>query len=481
MAVKLKPLGEQVIVITGASSGIGLVTARMAAKAGAKVVLAARSEDAIRSLANEINNGAGQGGQAIYVVADVADQNDVRSIADAAIEAFGGFDTWVNNAGVSIYGELTRVPVEDMRQLFDTNVWGLLYGSLEAVKHFKVYGGALINIGSVLSDRAVPLQGAYCASKHAVKGFTDALRMELEAENAPISISLIKPGPIDTPYTQHAKNYMEAEPTHVPPVYAPEAVARAIVHCAQVPTRDVYVGSTAKAIAGLGHQLPGVADKVEEAVFIKGSKSKHPPHDRADNGLDRPSGELLERGDYEGYTRPRSLYTDAKLNPLIAGAAIAGAGLVLAALLKERQGSGTNTSANGGNPGKNNAQTGTGSYTAFTEAGTAPESLTAPASAIVGETYPTHTATVTTTGVSPISAYPSASSIREHMEVLGSDGQHVGTVDKVEGSHIKLTKNDFEAGGVHHLLPLALVATVDGQVRLTVSASEAQSRWTATA
>ena len=200
MKIHLKPLEEQTIVITGASSGIGLVTARMAARNGAAVVLAARSGDSLQQLENEILQA---GGEAAHVVADVSKVEDVAKIAEVAKENFGGFDTWVNNAGVSIYGKIEEIPIEDMRRLFDTNFWGLVYGSLEAAKHLRKFGGAIIQIGSEVGDRAIPLQGIYSASKHAVKGFTDAFRMELEKEGAPISVTLIKPAAIDTPYPHH--------------------------------------------------------------------------------------------------------------------------------------------------------------------------------------------------------------------------------------------------------------------------------------
>nr|WP_243700371.1 SDR family oxidoreductase [Halorussus pelagicus] len=236
MSVDLKPVEEQVMVITGASSGVGLTTARMAAERGARVVLAARSEDALRELTDEIRE---FGGDATYVVADVSDRDDVRRIAETARDEYGGFDTWVNVAGAFLYGKLVDTPVEDMREQFDTNVWGLLYGSLEAAEHLTEHGGAIINIGSVASDRAIPIQGSYSASKHAVKGFTDALRMELQRDGAPISVTLVKPASIDTPYSDHAKNYMDEEATLPPPLYTPETVARAILHAAEHPQRDV--------------------------------------------------------------------------------------------------------------------------------------------------------------------------------------------------------------------------------------------------
>src|SRR5437868_737988 len=148
MDVQLKKLNEQVVVITGASSGIGLTTARMAAKRGARLVLAARNEEALRQLTDEINRG---GGQAAFVTADVGNEDDVRRIARTAVERFGGFDTWVNDAGVGIYGRLLDVSTADMRRLFDTNFWGVVYGSLEAARHLRQRGGpdggAIINIG----------------------------------------------------------------------------------------------------------------------------------------------------------------------------------------------------------------------------------------------------------------------------------------------------------------------------------------------
>ena len=188
MSVSLKPIADQVIVITGASSGIGLATARMAAARGAKLVLAARSRDALDTLAREIIAG---GGQALVVVADVAKQDDVARIAQGAIERFGGFDTWVNNAGTGMYGRIEGIPVEEMRKLFDVNVWGVVHGSLEALKHLKTRGGALINLGSVESHRAIALQGVYSATKHAVKAFTDEFRAGVEMDGAPVSVSLV--------------------------------------------------------------------------------------------------------------------------------------------------------------------------------------------------------------------------------------------------------------------------------------------------
>jgi short-subunit dehydrogenase len=334
MNVKLKKLSEQVLVITGASSGIGLVTARAAAKRGAKLVLAARAEEALGLLAEEIN---AQGGEAIHVAADVGREEDVRRIAEAALARFGRVDTWVNNAGVSIYGRILDTPVEDMRRLYETNFWGVVYGSRVAAEVLRQRGGALINVGSTVSDRAIPLQGVYSSSKHAVKGFTDALRLELEEEGAPVSVTLVKPGAIDTQFTKHAKNLLEKEPALPPPVYAPEVVAEVILHCAETPERDVFAGGGGKAMSLMDKYTPRLGDKVMETFMFDAQKRQEPARPRGDGGLYEASGELKERSGDDIYVSETSLYTKASLHPLLAGALIAGAGLAAAALLRPRR------------------------------------------------------------------------------------------------------------------------------------------------
>lgn len=320
--------------ITGASSGIGLVTARMAARQGAKVVLAARNADALRQLSDEIRQ---QGGQATYVVADVGQEEDVNRIAEQAIRYFGGFDTWVNNAGVSIFGLCEEVTIPDMRRMFDTNFWGVVYGSRVAVAHYKKRNGAgaLINIGSFFGDRATPVQSTYSAAKHALHGWTDALRMELEAEEMPVSVTLVHPGRIDTPYNEHARSYMPQQPAHRGMIYPPEAVAEAILHAAAHPVRDMYVGFQARFLVALNALSPRLVDKIMENYMFYSQRSDRPSRSRDDNALYVPGYGLQERGTQAGWVRPASLpslYVKLQKHPLLASVALAGLGIAAAAL-----------------------------------------------------------------------------------------------------------------------------------------------------
>ena len=328
MAIKLKPLSEQTIVITGASSGIGLATAHAAASKGAKVVLVARNDETLGEIERQISD---QGGQAMHVTADVSNRSDMQRVADATIERFGGFGTWVNNAGLSIWGKMEQVSDADHHRLFDVNFWGLVYGSFIASQHLKSRGGALINLGSVASDISLPLQGMYCASKHAVKGFTDALRMELEQEGAPVSVTLIKPTSIDTPFPQNARNYTDQEPKLPDPVYAPEEVASAILHAATHPSRDIYVGGSAIAMSTFGTAAPRVMDWIGEHVMFGQQKRNEAPRNPRGT-LHNPGRGGQVSGDHPNYVMKTSLYTRAATHPVLSTAVVA-AGLAAAVLL----------------------------------------------------------------------------------------------------------------------------------------------------
>lgn len=278
MAAKLKKLKDQVIVITGASSGIGLATATEAAKRGAKVVLAARSGETLDDVVKQI---AAAGGDAVAVPCDVTSRADVDRLAAAAVGKYGRIDTWVNDAGMGLWGRLDETPEADARKLFDVNFWGLVNGCLAALPHLKTGGGALINVGSEVSDAPAPLQGMYVATKHAVKGYTDCLRIEIEEiDKAPVSITLIQPGATDTPFPEHARNVTDKEPKLPNPQDDPKHAAEAILEAAETPMREKKVSTSSLLNATMAKVAGGVAE------FLGGKKAAdmhyaEPPRDPA--------------------------------------------------------------------------------------------------------------------------------------------------------------------------------------------------------
>lgn len=280
-----KPLKEQVIVVTGASSGIGLCTALLAAERGAQVVLLARSSETLNEIVHAIN---ADGDRAQAICLDVSDRGAVeRAVADV-LALHGRIDTWVNNAGVAIYGRLDEPTDEDHRRLFDINFWGVVNGSLAALSALKASRGVLVNVGSEVSDAVVPLQGMYSASKHAVKGFTDALRVEQEqVEDAPISVVLIQPTAVNTPYPQHARNYLDREPKLPSPLIDPHRVAEAILDAAESGGRDVKVGAMSHLNTTTSKILPRLADRMS-ALQAKRQQYDEPPRD--------PAGTLFKPG-----------------------------------------------------------------------------------------------------------------------------------------------------------------------------------------
>ena len=251
----LKPLDRQVVVITGASSGIGLLTARRAAERGARVFLISRNREALSDIRDEIAAG---GGEVAFEAADVGDSAALAAAAEAAVRAFGGIDSWVNCAGTAIYARLSETPIDEHERLFRTNYFGVVNGATAALPYLRARGGALLTVGSIASDLPSPILGAYAASKHAVAGYINSLRMELNAENAPISVTLIKPSGIDTPIAQHAASHSEGEPQVPPPAYDPALVADAILSAVERPRREILVGGAGAVQVMLGAHFPGI-------------------------------------------------------------------------------------------------------------------------------------------------------------------------------------------------------------------------------
>ena len=335
----LKPLNQQAIVVTGATSGIGLAVARRAARAGACVFLIARGERDLKALTEELQ---AAGARAAWAVADVADHEALKAAAEKCVRLFGGFDTWVNNAGVSIFGVIRETSLEDQRRLFETNYWGVVNGSIVAAEHLRERpgGGSIINVGSILSDAPIPVQGVYSASKHAVKGFTNALRMELMREGAPISVSLVKPGAIDTPYNRHARNLTGQAMQNPQPVYATHVVADTILYCAAHPIREITVGGGGRLIASFYSALPGVAEPLFARFAPSLMRDRRSAWQPDEDGLYDPTEDGLDEEVYYPMVRQFSALAEVRKHPGIAAgvvAILAGVGLATL-LLNQRTG-----------------------------------------------------------------------------------------------------------------------------------------------
>ncbi|MEP0869589.1 SDR family oxidoreductase [Trichocoleus desertorum AS-A10] len=298
--MQLKPISQQVVAIVGASSGIGREAALQFAQRGAKVVVAARSQPGLDSLVTEIQR---TGGDAIAVVADVADMQQVQAIADKAVERYGRLDTWVHAAATGVLARFEQITPEEFQRVIDVNLMGQVYGAKAALPYLRREGrGALIHISSMEGRRSLPLQSPYCASKHALQGMLESLRVELQHEGIPISVTSVLPSVINTPYYNKVKTKLGVKPTGIPPYYDPRLVVDAILYVAEHPTRDFIVGDVGRVLDVAQRISPPLIDAVLTVVGIPGQHTTEPESEASpDNvfapiaaaqGLDRVDGDF---------------------------------------------------------------------------------------------------------------------------------------------------------------------------------------------
>ena len=245
--MELKPLQDQVVVLMGASSGIGREAARRFAARGARVVVSARGVDGLNSLVQEIRR---DGGVATAIPADTADPIAVQAVADGAVAEHGRLDSWVHVAGVGLWATFEDTTIEEFRQVVEINLMGQVYGAKAALPHLRREGrGALVHVTSIEARRAFPFHAAYAAAKHGVDGFLEALRAELRHEGVPIAVTQVLPGTIDTPIFDKARTKLGRKPMGAPPIYAPGTVADMLLHAAEHGGRDLYAGGAARFFA----------------------------------------------------------------------------------------------------------------------------------------------------------------------------------------------------------------------------------------
>ncbi|MBZ0306234.1 MAG: SDR family oxidoreductase [Anaerolineae bacterium] len=302
-----RPLHEQVVVVTGASSGIGRATALQLGRAGASVVLASRNRMALEEVDREIRT---SGGKSLVVVTDVSQWEQVQNLAQKTVNTFGRIDTWINNAAVSMYATVEQNSIEELNRLVQVNLLGVMYGVKAALPYMiQQKQGTLINVSSALGNRAIPLQVAYSATKHGVKGFIEGLRLELKRDHPYIQAVTIFPASINTPFFSHARSKMGVKPMPFPPAYAPQLAAETIVHAVQNPQRDLYIGGASMLFTLLQRLSPMLVDNLllTGNVGFELQKTNEPYHG-PDNLFEPLNVPGRVEGDFQKLTKP-SLYT----------------------------------------------------------------------------------------------------------------------------------------------------------------------------
>jgi NAD(P)-dependent dehydrogenase (short-subunit alcohol dehydrogenase family) len=334
MSMRLKPIEEQVVVLMGASSGIGRETALRFARRGAKVVVSARGEEGLDSLVEEIR---GEGGEATMTIADTSEFDQVKAVADRAVEEYGRLDTWVHLAAVGLFATFEQTTPEEFERVIDVNLMGQVYGAMAALPHLKREGrGALIHISSVEAKRSFPFHSAYGASKHGIDGFLEALRVELKREGWPISVAQVMPGTINTPFFDKGRSKLGVKAVGVPPIYEPQTVADVILYVAENPARDLVSGGAAQALIVSQRLSPRMLDAIlaTRAGFSPQKTDEPRSEDDPDNLYAPIRGHDTARNGFRALSR--SLYNWLQTHPTVKRGAAAGAALGLLVVLRGR-------------------------------------------------------------------------------------------------------------------------------------------------
>ncbi|GEJ57933.1 SDR family oxidoreductase [Anaeromyxobacter diazotrophicus] len=293
---------DRVVVVTGASAGVGRAVARAFGQRGAKVGLIARTREALEDAAREIERA---GGEAMVLPLDVADAAAVEQAADEVVARWGRIDVWVNDAMVSVFAPVKQMKAEEYRRVTEVDYLGFVHGTQAALKHMLPRDrGQVIQIGSALVYRSIPLQSAYCASKAAIRGFTDSLRCELYHDGSHVRLSMVQLPAVNTPQFDVVRSRLPNHPQPVPPIFQPEVIARAVLHVADHPVRELWVGWPAvKAI--LGQKLfPGLLDRYLGRMGYAAQQTDQPVSPERRDDVDRPlPGDRGAHGDFDARAR----------------------------------------------------------------------------------------------------------------------------------------------------------------------------------
>ncbi|HEX6702334.1 MAG TPA: SDR family oxidoreductase [Gaiellaceae bacterium] len=309
--MRKKPVSQQVVVVTGASSGLGRAIARAAGERGAKVVVTARNAEALDNCVAEIEE---KGSEALAVPADCAVEDEVARVVEQAVDRFGRIDTYVANAIVTVYAETYRYESEELRRVMDVNFFGQVYGYWAALPHLRACRGTFLSINSALAYRGIPLQGAYCASKAALRAFFESARVEIRKEGWDVAVSVILPGAINTPQFDRDRQKIGYQPQPVPPIYQPEPYAEAALFCMEHPIRELPVSWGAQKLLWGQKLSPRAGDLVLLRNGWKGQHTGEPkPVDSPDNLFETLPGDPGAHGRFDDRSRPSTLWTELRL------------------------------------------------------------------------------------------------------------------------------------------------------------------------
>ena len=325
-----KPLAEQVVVVTGASSGLGRAVARGAAERGARVVVTARSAEALDNCVRELE---AFGAQALAVPADHAVEDEVHQVVERALDRFGRIDTVVASAFVSVFGEFEQLKMDELRRVLDVNFLGRIYLLQAVLPHLRETRGTFVDINSALAYRGIPLQAPYCATKAALRGFLESVRVEQRKHETGVDICVVLPGAINTPHFGRVRQKIGYRPQPVPPIYQPEPFAEAVLHCAEHPVRELPVGWGAQKLLWGQKLAPRVADWVLVRTGWQGQHTGEPkPIGAPDNLFETLPGDPGAHGGFDDRARDSTLWTSLRLRRWLVGGAVAAAGGVVAGL-----------------------------------------------------------------------------------------------------------------------------------------------------
>jgi len=318
-----------VVMITGASAGIGRATAEAFGRTGARLGLIARGTERLEAARDAVK---AAGGDALALPVDVADAAGVEQAADALEAQFGPLDIWVNSAMATVFSPLERMSPEEFRRVTDTTYHGTVYGTMAALKRMLPRDrGSIVQVGSALAYRGIPLQSAYCGAKHAVRGFTDSLRTELLHERSRVTLTMVQLGAFNTPQFDWNRNHMPRRPQPLPPIFQPEVAAKAIVWAATHPRREISVG-LASLLTQLGQKvLPGFMDRYLARNAWEGQMAEESAVPfRKDNLFEPVAGEYGSHGRFDDQAKGESL--QALLSRHRGSVALAAGALVATAL-----------------------------------------------------------------------------------------------------------------------------------------------------